>query len=145
MWFLKINNKCNQCWKKLIIFGTEARLFSKHTQHFHCHVILSGRTLNYFEISSGIKIRVTFKRFIRKSHINIPFVHCHFMNSLLYSFGTPLGFCWWIFRVYRLIQSFSSCQSNFKFMPRANYTWSSIKILGKEITDLIVWHFQCSP
>lgn len=128
--------------EKSIIFGT-LKYFKNIHNVFCCH-ILSGRTLNYFEVSSGIKIRVTLKRLIRKSHVDIPIVHRHFMNPLFYPFGAPLGLCWWIFRVYRLIQSFSCCQSNFVFMPGANYTRSSIKILGKEIIDSIIWYFQHS-
>lgn len=134
--------------KDFITFKTEAvilKMFSSIHNIFHFYFFfLSRRTLNYFEVSSGIKIRVTFKRFTRKSHINIPIVYCHCVNPLLYSFGAPLGFCWWIFRVYRLVQTFSCCQSNFVFMPGANYTRSSIKILGKRITHLIFWHVTCS-
>ena len=118
-------------------------LFLFFSFFFHCHEILSEGTWNYFEDSSGIKVRVTLKRLIRKSHINIPIVHCHCVNPLLYSFGAPHGFCWWVFRIYRLIQSFSCFQSNIVLMPGANYTCSSIKFLGKEIIDFIIWYFQC--
>lgn len=55
--------------------------------------VLSGRTLNHFEFSSGIIVRVTFERFLRKRHINVAILHRHNVNPLLYSFGAPLGFC----------------------------------------------------
>lgn len=92
----------------------------------------SERAPNYFEISSGIKVRVTFKRFLGKCHINLPLVHRHQVNPLLYSFGAPLGFSCGILGVYWLVQSFSCCQSDLVFMPGTNYARSPVKVLQGE-------------
>lgn len=77
----------------LVLKQNYYKIFSNIHTFFCCHIFLSGRTLNYFEFSSGIKIRVTFKRFLRKCHINIAIIHRHSVNPLLYSFGAPLGSC----------------------------------------------------
>lgn len=114
-----------------MLWQSYSKIFSSiHISHWH--TFLSGRTPNYFEVSSGIKIGVTLKRLLGESHIHVPPVHCHCVDPLLYSFGAPLGLSCWISRVYRLVQSFACCQSDFVFMPGANDTCSAIEILGGE-------------
>lgn len=85
------------CWEKkntsLVLKQNDFKIISNIHFFAVVHFFLSGRTLNHFEFSSGIIIRVTFKRFLRKCHINIAIIHSHSMNPLLHSFGAPLGFC----------------------------------------------------